>query len=67
MYIAIAILQIHKMCDLGEYSKSEWHESQRMKFERYGHIVREEIAPGYIMVHLFDPKDMEVVSRNEGK
>ncbi|KAG8201508.1 hypothetical protein JTE90_011184 [Oedothorax gibbosus] len=52
---------------VGEYSKSEWHESQLKKFERYGPIVREEIAPGYYMVHLFDPKDMEVVSRNEGK
>ncbi|GIY84693.1 probable cytochrome P450 CYP44 [Caerostris extrusa] len=52
---------------IGEYTKSEWHEAQRKKFHQYGSIVREEIAPGYNMVHLFDPKDMEVVSWNEGK
>ncbi|GBN30371.1 putative cytochrome P450 301a1, mitochondrial [Araneus ventricosus] len=52
---------------IGEYTKKEWHEAQRKKFHQYGSIVREEIAPGYNIVHLFDPKDMEVVSWNEGK
>lgn len=52
---------------IGEYTKSAWHEAQRTKFHQYGTIVREEVAPGYNMVHLFDPRDMEVVSWNEGK
>ncbi|PRD21214.1 UNVERIFIED_CONTAM: dib [Trichonephila clavipes] len=51
----------------GEYNKSAWHDAQRKKFHQYGSIVREEIAPGYNMIHLFDPRDMEVVSWNEGK
>ncbi|XP_054722757.1 probable cytochrome P450 301a1, mitochondrial [Uloborus diversus] len=52
---------------IGEYSKSKWHEAQRMKFQQYGPIVREQMVPGVNFVHLYDPKDMEVVSRNEGK
>ncbi|GFU07552.1 probable cytochrome P450 301a1, mitochondrial [Nephila pilipes] len=52
---------------IGEYTKSAWHDAQRIKFHQYGSIVREEVAPGFNMVHLFDPRDMEVVSWNEGK
>lgn len=52
---------------IGEYSKAYWHESQKKKFHQYGNIVREEIVPGVNMIHLYDPKDIEVVSRHEGK
>ncbi|KFM65992.1 putative cytochrome P450 49a1, partial [Stegodyphus mimosarum] len=51
----------------GEYSKEKWHETQRKKFKEFGPIIREVIVPGYNMLHLYDPKDMEIVSRNEGR
>lgn len=55
------------MPGIGEYSKSKWHEAGRLKFQQYGTIVREPIVPGVNLVHLYDPKDMEIIHRNEGK
>uniref|UniRef100_A0A2L2YDF7 Putative cytochrome P450 49a1 n=1 Tax=Parasteatoda tepidariorum TaxID=114398 RepID=A0A2L2YDF7_PARTP len=58
---------IHRYLPItGEFSMKTWHEAQATKFKKYGSIVREQIVPGVTMVHLYDPKDMEAVSRNEG-
>lgn len=37
------------------------------KYKKFGPIVREEIVPGVNIVWLFDPKDIEVMFRCEGK
>lgn len=55
------------ICFLGEFSKEKWHESGKIKFQNYGPIVRELMVPGVNIVHLYDPKDMEIVHRYEGK
>lgn len=52
---------------IGEYSTSKWHEAGILKYKKYGPIVREEIIPGVNIVHLYDPRDMEVIHRNEGR
>lgn len=40
--------------------------SQKM-YEQYGKIVRQEIFPSQVLIHLYDPTDVEVVFRNEGR
>lgn len=59
---------IHRyMPGIGEFSKEKWHESGKIKFQNYGPIVRELMVPGVNIVHLYDPKDMEIVHRYEGR
>ena len=52
---------------VGEYDFERPIESFAMKHEKYGNIVREEILPGVVLYHLFDPADFEKIFRNSGK
>ncbi|CAD5110818.1 unnamed protein product [Dimorphilus gyrociliatus] len=51
----------------GEYKLNEWADASVKKYQKYGRLVREEIFPGLTMVHVFDPDDVRVVSKYDGK
>lgn len=51
----------------GEFSAKDSIERDMLKLRNYGEIVREEIFPGTMLVHLFHPDDMETVYRNNGR
>ena len=36
-------------------------------YEEYGPVVREEVVPGTIIYHVFEPEDIQTVFRSEGK
>src|SRR5437660_1288923 len=52
---------------VGRYDLKKLHDSNLDKYRRYGRIVKEFFEPGKPVVHLFDPKDFEVVFRSQGK
>lgn len=52
---------------IGEYKLAEWADASVKKYKKYGKLVREEIFPGLIMVHVFDPDDVSIVSKYDGK
>lgn len=39
----------------------------KLKYEKYGKVVREEIVPGVNLLFLFDPDDIETLFKVEGK
>lgn len=52
---------------LGEYKFSELHHNGFKKYLKYGPVIREDIVPGVSLVWLFDPSDIEIMFRHEGK
>ncbi|XP_030747871.1 cytochrome P450 302a1, mitochondrial-like [Sitophilus oryzae] len=52
---------------IGEYKFDELHHNGLKKYKKYGPVVREEIVPNVNIVWLFDPNDIEVMFRCEGK
>lgn len=52
---------------MGKYKFDELHHNGLKKFKEYGSVIREEIVPGVNIVWLFDPNDIEVMFRSEGK
>ncbi|XP_013792529.1 probable cytochrome P450 301a1, mitochondrial, partial [Limulus polyphemus] len=52
---------------IGKYDITRFHVSNFMKFQEYGKIVRENVAGRFTTVLLFDPKDIEIMFRHEGK
>ena len=51
----------------GEYRIDKIHHTGRLKYEKYGKIIREEIIPGTHYLFLFDPVDFETLFRIEGR
>ncbi|CAG9771429.1 unnamed protein product [Ceutorhynchus assimilis] len=59
---------LHKyMPIIGEYKFDRLHHNGLKKYKKYGPVIREEIVPGVNLVWLFDPNDIEVMFRCEGK
>lgn len=52
---------------IGKYDVKRFHISNTMKFQEYGKIVRENVGGRFTTVLLFDPKDIEIMFRHEGK
>ena len=50
----------------GEFSNKDSIARDTKKLAKYGEIVREDIAPGTTLIHLFHPDDMEKVYRHNG-
>lgn len=52
---------------LGSYSLSKLHRTYAKMYEEYGPIVREKVFGDRVLVHVYDPKDMITVYKNEGR
>ncbi|ELU00675.1 hypothetical protein CAPTEDRAFT_125634 [Capitella teleta] len=52
---------------VGEYTFHDRDATSSKMYKKYGKIVRQEITPGIVWYHLFDPDDIETVFRNESK
>ena len=52
---------------IGEFQLEKLDDIGRTLHQRYGPIVREHVFGHLNIVHLFDPLDMEVMFRNEGR
>ena len=52
---------------IGEFQLEKLDLIGRILYSRYGPIVREHVFGKLNIVHLFDPHDMEVMFRNEGR
>ncbi|XP_064488659.1 cytochrome P450 302a1, mitochondrial-like [Ornithodoros turicata] len=52
---------------IGEYDLTHMHRNAQLLFKRYGPLVREVIVGDRVVVHVFDPRDMEQVFRHEGR
>ena len=52
---------------LGEYNIELLDQNARFNLNKYGSIVKEVIYGSHLILHLFDPKDIEMVFRQEGK
>lgn len=52
---------------IGEFQLEKLDDIGRILHARYGPIVREHVFGNLNIVHLFDPVDMEVMFRNEGR
>ncbi|KAL1498363.1 hypothetical protein ABEB36_009175 [Hypothenemus hampei] len=52
---------------IGEYAFNELHHNGMKKYTNYGPLVREEIVPGVNLLWIFDPNDIEMMFRCEGK
>ncbi|XP_050306860.1 cytochrome P450 302a1, mitochondrial-like isoform X2 [Anthonomus grandis grandis] len=52
---------------IGTYKFTELHHNGHKKYNKYGPVVKEEIVSGINIVWLFDPDDIEVMFRSEGK
>lgn len=51
----------------GRYKFDKLHLNGLTKYKKYGPIVKEQIVPGVNIVWLFDPDDIEIMFRYEGK
>lgn len=52
---------------IGNYKLDTLFENALYNKARYGPIVREQITPKHTVLHLFDPKDIESLVRQDGK
>ncbi|XP_023239338.1 cytochrome P450 302a1, mitochondrial-like isoform X2 [Centruroides sculpturatus] len=52
---------------IGEYDPNRQHINYEKMYREYGSIVKEVVIGKRIVVHLFDPNDMETLYRNEGR
>ncbi|CAG2102706.1 unnamed protein product [Medioppia subpectinata] len=52
---------------IGRYDLSKLHEANQHKYHTYGPILKEEYQWRKPIIHIFDPKDFEVVFRSQGK
>jgi cytochrome P450 len=52
---------------VGRYDLFKLHEANQAKYNTYGSILKEEYQWRKPIIHIFDPKDFEVVFRNQGK
>ncbi|CAG2177776.1 unnamed protein product, partial [Oppiella nova] len=52
---------------IGEYKIHEMDVNSELKLRKYGKVVREVIDKNLTILHVFDPKDMEAVFRQEGR
>ncbi|XP_066248393.1 cytochrome P450 302a1, mitochondrial [Euwallacea similis] len=52
---------------IGKFKFSELHHNGLKKYLKHGPVVKEEIVPGVNIIWLFDPNDIEMMFRCEGK
>nr|UZM28237.1 disembodied [Henosepilachna vigintioctomaculata] len=52
---------------VGKYNFDKMHINGMKKYKQFGPVVRERMLPGVNVVWLFDPKDIEIMFRCEGK
>ena len=65
--ISIKLNLIDKHYPSGEYSNiKNFDDIARMKYKKYGSIVRQEYIPGMFITSLFEPSDFEKVYKKEG-
>ena len=56
-----------RIFSVGEYNFERPVDSFAKKHEKYGDVLREELLPGVVLYHLFDPADFEKLFRGIGK
>lgn len=52
---------------IGELDLTRMHRNAQKLLDQYGPLVREVVVGDRVVVHVFDPRDMEHVFRNEGR
>lgn len=52
---------------IGDMDITRMHRNAQKLLNRYGPLVREVVVGDRVVVHVFDPRDMEQVFRNEGR
>ncbi|XP_014253807.1 cytochrome P450 302a1, mitochondrial [Cimex lectularius] len=52
---------------IGDYDFNKLTDVGFMKLKQYGSVVREEFGSGIFIVNVFEPEDIEMVYKNEGK
>ncbi|XP_077540798.1 cytochrome P450 302a1, mitochondrial-like isoform X3 [Haemaphysalis longicornis] len=52
---------------IGEMDLTRMHRNAQRLLDQYGPLVREVVVGDRVVVHVFDPRDMEHVFRNEGR
>lgn len=66
--IAKVLINFYRLnCSIGEYKLETLDVNGNLNLRRYGPLVREVIIGDLSVLHVFDPKDMETLFRQEGK
>jgi len=50
----------------GPFSSRTYHKALKNRYDKYGPVVRENLA-GRKIIHIFEPEDAQIVFQNEGK